>query len=149
MLNLFDSNSLLEPLRRYLAPLLLLYDEFPMKFIGLPDDCGPNEKLIEQISRCVGNHRNKYDTPGIVLNGAVLLSRLVTRKISLPAGLPDFNAVIEQPDSDEANRAAGFMRANVLSEVGMLEISNKWAAYFWEKSYGLTPCRLEFRDQND
>ncbi len=139
----FAEKDVLKQLQNYLAPLVLLYDDFPMNFIGSPNEIIEEEDLIERISISVGKHRDKYDTPGIILHGSALLSSLVTQKICLPRDmdLPDFNAVVFAPDSDEAKRAAGFMRANVLGEFGMLEIKDQWAKYFWKRSYDLRPCK--------
>ena len=115
-----------------------------LRFIGPPSTIISHEQLISKISACVEKYVDKYKTPGIVLNGAALLSRLVTRKIKFSADreLPDFNSVIERPESDEAKRAAGFMRANAIAEFGMLEISDAWAGYFWNRGYELSPCKL-------
>ena len=100
-------------------------------------------QLVDKISSCVEKHIDKYKTPGIVLNASVLLSRLVTKTISFPTDmdLPDFNSVIDTPDSEEAKRAEGFIRANAIGEFGMLQISDTWARYFWNRGYQLSPCK--------
>ena len=136
--------GILDDLKTYLAPLILLYDEFPMRFIGPSSFILSNEQLVGKISSCVEKHVDKYKTPGIVLNGSVLLSRLVTKKISFAADmdLPDFNSVIDAPDSEDAKFAAGFMRANAIGEFGMLQISDTWARYFWNRGYELSPCKV-------
>jgi hypothetical protein len=137
--------GILDDLKNYLAPLVLLYyDEFPMRFIGPPSTVISNEQLVRRISLCVEKHLDKYETPGIVLNGSVFLYRLVTKTISFSADmkLPNFNAVIDAPESDEAKRAAGFMRANAIGEFGTLGISDRWARYFWNRGYELSPCTL-------
>jgi hypothetical protein len=144
--------NVLDDLKTYLAPLVLLYyDEFPMRFIGPPSAVISDEQLISKISTCVEKHIYKYETPGIVLNGSVLLSRLVTKKISFPAGmeLPDINSVIDAPESAEAKRAAGFLRANALGEFGILGISDRWARYFWNRGYELSHCKLQAGIEND
>ena len=151
LVNKLSSLGILDDLRTYLAPLVLLYDEFPMRFIGPPSTVISNEQLVTKISSCVEKHVDKYKTPGIVLNGSVLLSRLVTRKISFSSDMdiPDFNSVIEAPESEEAKRAAGFMRANAIGEFGMLEISDAWARYFWNRGYELSPCKLHAELENE
>ena len=139
-----NSLGVLDALRTYLAPLVLLYDEYPMRFIGPPSTIISTEQLVGRISDCVEKHIDKYKTPGVVLNGAALLSRLVTRKIKFSADmeLPDFNSIIEKPESEEARRAAGFMRASAIGEFGMLQITDAWARYFWNRGYELSPCKL-------
>jgi hypothetical protein len=135
--------EILDLLKNYLAPLTLLYDEFPMRFIGPPDTIIKNEILIQSISKSVDKHRDKYKTEGVVLIGAAFLARLVTRKIQFSSSLslPDFNSIIDAPGSEEAKRASGFIRANSLAEFGMLKIKVDWARYFWNRGYELSPCK--------
>ncbi len=143
--------DVLEDLQNFIAPLTLLYDEFPMMFIGPPSVILSQDQLIKKISVCVEKHYDKYETPGIVLNGSILLSRLVTKKIHFPSDmkLPDFNAVIDNPDSKEASRAASFMRANAMAEFGMLGIDNSWAKYFWNRGFELSPCDLRSEQEHN
>ena len=138
-------HGILELIQNAIAPLVLLYDDCPLKFIGPPNNVISNEELVTRIKECVGKVINKYETPGVVLNGAMLLSRLVTGTIKFSADmdLPDFNTVITDPDSDEAKHAAGFMRANSLGEFGMQDIDPAWAKYFWDRNYELSPCEYE------
>jgi len=140
-----DDNEFLEIVRNSIAPLNLLYDGCPLLFLGPPTEQYSSEELVALIKNCVGDTIDKYETPGIVLNGSILLSRLVTRKIKFPADmdLPDFNAVINSPDSDDAKRAAAFMRSNALMEFGMHKVDTSWAKYFWNRGYELSPCEFQ------
>ncbi len=103
----------------------MLYPGFGLSFLGPPPTSIPEEVLTQQMSDSVQHHLDKYETPGIVLNGSMLLTRLVagTIKFSSTIEIPDFNAVVERPDSSEAKKAASFMRANALAEFGMLDVS--------------------------
>jgi hypothetical protein len=139
-----SSRSLLVPLQEYLAPLVLLYDECPLRFIGPPSTVYSESSLVKLIRDCVSHHADKYETPGIVLNGMMLLSRLITKSIHFSSDieLPNFNAVIDAPGSEEAKRAAGFMRANAIGEFGMLGIDRAWAKNFWNRGYELSKCEF-------
>lgn len=145
LIDSLKGQEVLEEIQNAVAPLILLYDDCPLKFIGPTDNIISNEELVSRIKECVGKVINKYETPGIVLNGSMLLSRLVTGTIKFPADmdLPDFNTVITDPESEEAKHAAGFMRANALGEFGMQEIDPTWAKYFWNRNYELSPCEYE------
>ena len=142
IVNAWRRQDLLEDIRHALAPLVLLYDGFSLSFVGPSSSVISQEALIQRIKECVGNHLDKYETPGIVLNGAMMLTRLMAGTIKFAAhiDLPDFNAVIERPETDEARRAAAFMRANAMGEIGMLELGNDWPRYFWNRGAELTPC---------
>ncbi len=135
---------LLDNIRHALAPLVLLYDGFSLAFVGPPSSMISNEALIQRIKECVGKHLDKYETPGIVLNGAMILTRLMAGTINFAAHIdvPDFNAVIERPGTDEAKRAAAFMRANAMAELGMLDLGTDWPRYFWNRGAKLSPCEL-------
>jgi hypothetical protein len=78
----------------------------------------------------------------------MLIYRLVSQTIhfSRDIELPNFNAVIDAPESEEAKRAAGFMRASVMSEFGSLNLPKAWAKHFWNRSFAISPCE---RDQEE
>lgn len=137
------SRDLLVSLTDHLQPLLVLYPMFPLGFLGVPSAPRSTRELVDELKESVSRHADKYETPGIVLNGDVLLSRLVTKtiKFAKTIKLPDFDAIFSTPESEEAQRAAAFMRANALSEVGM-NGPNPWSEYFWRRSYELSPCDL-------
>lgn len=144
LLEALTTASVLEDIRYAVAPLVLLYDGFALSFVGPPPTVIPREVLVQRITDCVRKHLDKYETPGIVLNGAMLLTRLVagTIKIAAHIEIPDLNAVVERPDSDEARKAASFMRANAIGEFGMLELPPTWAKHFWNRGADLAPCQL-------
>lgn len=136
--------GLIEDIRYAVAPLVLLYDSFALAFLGPPPTVIPREELVARITDCVGKHLDKYETPGIVLNGMVLIARLVagTIKFAATIDMPDFNAVVTQPESDEAKRAASFMRAHALADFGMSNLPSNWAVHFWNHGTELAPCQL-------
>src|SRR5699024_4522339 len=115
--------SMLDDIQNALAPLTLLYDGFSMKFVGPPDTVVSEDALIQRMSICVANHIDKYEVPSVALHGSMMLTRLIAGKMyfSKDIQLPDFNAAIDAPNSDEGKRAAGFMRATALGEMGMIE----------------------------
>lgn len=136
--------DLLEEVREAVAPLVLLYDGFALSFVGPPSTVVSREALVHRITDCVRNHLDKYETPGIVLHGAMLLTRLIagTIKFASHIEIPDFNAVVERPKSEEAKRAASFMRASAMSELGMLKLSSSWPKHFWNRGAELATCQL-------
>lgn len=143
LISIWKRQHLFEDIQYALAPLVLLYEGFPLAFVGPPPSVIQQNTLIERIKRCVGRHLDKHETPAIVLHGTMLLTRLVagTLKIAAHIDIPDLNSVIERPDSDEAKRAASFMRASAMAEFCMLDVeNNNWARYFWNRGAELTPC---------
>jgi hypothetical protein len=152
IMNVWSHPLLLTEIQIALAPLVLLYDGFSMSFVGPPPIVISKEALLDRIKQTVGNHLDKFATPGIVLNGSMMLTRLMAGTIHFASHIeiPDFNAVIEKPDSDEAKRAASFMRANALAELGMLELSTDWPRYFWNRGGELSSCEYyDFGAEDD
>ena len=142
---ILKEKGVLDTLQDAVAPLVLLYDECPIRFFGPPNSTYSHDKLITRVKECVGKTINRYETPAIVLYGAMLLARLATKMIKFPADmkLPNFNSVITAPDSDEAKHAAGFMRASGLGEFGMIKPDPAWAKRFWNHNYEISPCEIE------
>jgi hypothetical protein len=144
--------SMLSDIQYALAPLTLLYDGFSMKFVGPPCTMVSESTLIRRMSECVANHIDKSGVPAVALHGSMMLARLLTGKMFFRRGmdLPDFNAAINAPNSDEGRRAAGFLRASALADMGSLEVSNAWAKEFWNRNAVLSPCAYpSFSEDSD
>lgn len=152
ILERWDQEDLLCTIRDAISPLILLYDGCALAFVGPPKNVYSQDELIGRISRTVENHLDKTQTPGAVLHGAMLLTRLMagTIKFSQHIEIPDLNAVVENPESEEARKAASFMRANAGAEWGMLKVPPDWAKHFWNRNGELKRCELpEYLKQND
>ena len=136
-------------LRTWLEPLTSLYPSFPMAFFGTPVHQSSLENMTTEIKGCVGKYMDKHRTPGIMLNGAIMLSGLVSKKLhfSSDIDLPDFDSVIDNPDSDAAASAAGFIRAHALGEFGMRIVDGAWATYFCDRGIEISSC--EFGEPDD
>ncbi len=140
----WEQEGMLETIRDAIPPLVLLYDGSSLAFVGPPLTVQSEEALSNSISNSVANHLDKTKTAGVVLHGLLLLTRLMagTIKFMRHIEIPDLNAVIEEPDRDEARKAAAFMRALGGAEWGMLEVPNDWARHFWNRNAELSDCEL-------
>lgn len=143
-----DHTGAASVIRVAIAPLVILYDDCPLNFFGPPSSVITEDELVARMRHCIGRTIDRYETPAVVLYGAMLIYRLVSKTINFPRDmeLPNFNAVIEAPKSEEAKRAAGFMRASVMSEFGYLNLPKAWAKHFWNRSFAISPCE---RDQEE
>ena len=138
----WDREGMLETIRDAIAPLVLLYDGFSLAFVGPPSNVLSEEVLINRISSSVANHLDKTETPGVVLHGTLLLTLLMAGTITFAQPIPDLNAVIDEPDSDEARMAAAFMRSLAGAQWAALEVPNDWARHFWNRNAELSDCEL-------
>jgi hypothetical protein len=142
VLDSWESAGLLDSMRSALCPLILLYDRCAFRFVGPPSQAIPVDKLIERLERVVGNVADKYQTPGVMLHGALLMNNLIAGRVHFSShiDLPDFNAVVDRPDSEDARRAGSFIRASTMAQIGFLDPPKEWAQYFWNTSYDLVAC---------
>jgi hypothetical protein len=145
ILDAWKSAKLLEDIKYSIAPLVLLFDRCALRFVGPPSLVIPVPTLVERLERVVGAAADKYATPGIMLHGALLLHNLIAGRIHFSSEIevPDFNAVIDRPSSDDARRAASFMRATAMAHVAFADPPKEWSAYFWNASYDLVSCETD------
>jgi hypothetical protein len=106
------------------------------------------DRLIERLERVVQAVSDKYQVPGVMLHGALLMHNLIAGRVHISSHiqLPDFNSVLNRLDSEEGRRAASFIRASTMAQVGFTEPPKHWAQNFWKTSYELVSCE---RTQNE
>ena len=140
----------LNDIQRSLAPLTLQYDDFPMAFFGIGDLDVKPEVLLQELRRVVAKCINKYETSGLVLQTNLIMVQAATGglRISQHIQLPDFDSIINSPDSEAAKRAAAFVRAGAfamcLPDDCMLE---KWSKSFWNQGLKVDSC--SFSEEGD
>jgi len=134
--------ELLEKVQYAIAPLVLLYDDFALRFVGPPCSVVPEASLINRLERVVSSASDRYSTPGVMLYGALFMNNIMAGRmhISQEIDLPDFDAVIRDIDSAEGKRAASFLRASAMAQMSFASPPGDWADRFWARSYELIPC---------
>ncbi len=146
-----NKKGILGKVQNAIAPLVLLYDECPIKFFGPPENVYNKSELIDRLKVCLKKALNKYETPGIALYASMLLYRFVTKAIMLNStiDLPDINSIFNSPDSEEAKRAAGFVRSSAMAEFAMLQLTFTWSKYFWNHNFHLSACEVNVKENSD
>lgn len=146
-----EKNSNLPILRTCIAPLIMLYEECPLNFLGTNKDVLQRPKLISQIKTCVKNHIDKYSVPGLAIQAEVAYIRGATGGLYLPEGMepPDLNAMLDEPNSEKGEKASAFVRAFALSEILEEGDDDKyyWPREFWNQGVRIDKCELE--DKNN
>lgn len=145
LLSTWIEKGLLEKIQYATAPLVLLYDDFALRFVGPPRSVVSEEALIKRLERVVSSASDRYSTPGVMLYGALFLNNLMAGRmhISQEIDLPDFDAVIYSINSTEGKRAASFLRASAMAQISFSSPRGDWADRFWARSYELIPCSAE------
>lgn len=144
LLKAWREKGLLEKIQYSLAPLVLLYDEFALRFVGPPGTVIPKGALIDRLEKAISKASDRYSTPGVMLYGALFLNNLMAGRIriSQEIDLPDFDSVIHAPESAEGKRAASFLRASAMAQMSFASPPSDWADKFWARSYELIPCSV-------
>ncbi len=147
-----DKSSTLDTYRALLAPLICLFQEFPLSFLGKSDHSPEQSDLISTLRSSVERHADKYEMSGMALQSNMIYVRGVTGGLSMAKTMkaPDLNAIFEEPDSEAGKRAASFVRASVLMEympVQNVDLDG-WSRSFWNHSYTLDKCDFSW-ESND
>lgn len=141
------STSDLTNLQSCLAPLTVLYEGFPLIYLGLATDTPDKAILLERLKYCIERHINKYGIQGMAIQTCVVYIRGITGGLHIPKDIevPDLNAIFTDPDSEKARRAAGFVRATVLTEItpDREGYDNSWSRSFWNQGVIIDGCKFE------
>ncbi len=146
---LIDSGVYLE-ISDMLSPLVYFYKNSPFPFLSKEVDLTKDEEklLLNKLKRCVGDCFDRFQNSSVVAMANVFYVKALDGKIHYPSHIepPDLNALIENPDSEEANSAASQIRNHMKTEFMMLEHTGNynadWAKSFWNQSYRLDKCEF-------
>lgn len=147
-----EETSELVKFRDSLLPLIALYEEFPLSFLGMSEKIFDKIELIEKIKNCIKKHINKYDTPALIIQANVMYVRGSTGGLHVAPHIeiPDLNTLIEDPESKKAERAGAFVRISAMQEMMPMRETRicDWAESFWNQSYKIDKCDFSW-EKND
>jgi len=149
--NELKKQELLESIQIYLSPLIVLYDGFPMSFLGVIQSHMEKKILIHRVKDALRQYMDKYEKPGLVLQSTTIYIRGITGGLYLTKDIeaPDLNSIIDDPESEQAKRAGAFVRSSVLMEIMSPDgdLYAKWADSFWDQGLQVDTCK--FGDTGD
>lgn len=140
-----EEAKILESLQNCVFPLTALYENCPMAFLGTEGIEPDRSSLVVTIKNCVERHFDRFSSPSEIIQATALYVRVKTGGLKIFSGieLPEFDALITKPDSDEARRAASFVRSTIMMEVRPdSRISTEWSKSFWNQNLDLDSCEL-------
>ena len=130
--------------RRALLPLIVLYEDFPLSFIGTDEEEYEREQLIEKMKACIDRHADKYETPAMIVQANVIYIRGTNGGLRVASHLeaPDLNVLIKDPKSEAARRAGGFVRNGAMQEFMPMgeDRYGDWSKTFWNQGYKIDKC---------
>jgi hypothetical protein len=140
----------LDRLTSCISPLVVLYKGFPLAFLGAGESAPGREDLVRILKNSIRRHIVKYEVPGLVIQAAVMYIRGITGGLSFPKNMkvPDLNAIVSSPESEEAKMAGALVRSFVLTEITLAGEDKKdsWARDFWNQGLHLDGCEFEVAD---
>lgn len=141
-------NEIFLEVSEILSPLVYFYSDSPFSFLNREVDLTKAEEveLLGRLKKCIANHFDRYGTPSAMAQLNVFYTRVLDGKIffTRDMNIPDFNSLLDAPDSEEARMAAAFVRSEVKQEYmfGRYGYDNAWSKSFWNQSYFLGDCEL-------
>lgn len=142
-----SEDNALDPLRSFIAPLVVLYKGFPLAFLGTNENPPSREELVSRLKHCIRRHIDKHELPGLVIQANVMYIRGMTGGLAFAKNIkvPDLNAIVSSPESEEAKRAGALVRSFVLCEVmlPLKEGQGSWPRDFWNQGLQLDDCEFE------
>ena len=152
LIHRLEENSGLVKYRNSLLPLIALYEDFPLSFIGMGGEGYDKAQLVKKIKVCIEKHINKHETPALIIQANVMYVRTSNGGLHFAPHIevPDLNALIEDPESEQAKRAGGFVRISAMQEFMPMSEGrfSDWSKSFWNQGYKLDRCDFSW-EEND
>jgi hypothetical protein len=132
-------------LQSSLAPLSGLYLDCPLAFLGLPGDMDTQSGLIHRLKRVVEAMYDRWGDTAIMAQASSLAIRCSTGLHHFPKDmeLPDFNSIINDPESEEGRRARGIVRMSGMSLKNPMDqdvVEDGWPRSFWDQGLQVDKC---------
>ena len=145
VLKQLDGLGKLTVLRKLLMPLLALYEQCPISFIGLRDEwSGGKNILVDRMKATVERHFWKHETPAMVIQANVIYVRGICGGLYYVGEVkpPDLEAIVKAPESDSGKRSASMVRASVLMDFGSGAgyVDTGWPVRFWNQGLLVDAC---------
>lgn len=141
---MIDKNIFLE-ISEILSPLIYFYKDTPFSFLNKEVDLTQEEEsvLLEKLKIVLANNFDRSQQASNVAQFNIFYTRVLDGKINFYEGMkmPNFNAIIDNYDSDESREASAFVRNSVKSEfMHLFDVEMhtfEWSKSFWNQSYKL------------
>ncbi len=149
-----NSSGDLELLTTALAPLIVLYPQFPLRFLfSIPPTVNSIDEALIEFKIFLADFFNKYDQPATFVQANAIYLAFVTDILRVVEGvsLANFPAVVDFPHTDESRRVAASIYASISVFMSQFLRENSyrkytpWSQYFWNRGlelHPLSPARL-------
>ena len=129
-----------------LIPLICLYPQFPLSFIGKTKKPNKEEKEI-YLSQMKGVLQNLYDKRSkeatfAQANAIYICFVLGKLQVTSNSSLANFPEIENYPNSEESKKIAASIRASINGFIGLDIAGNmtNWPDYFWNRGLKIDKC---------
>ena len=146
VVNAIRASGELELLKKALLPLVAYYPECPLSFLfntkipRIEDSMTRLYKLKEILASLF----DKWDRPAMLIqaNAFYISSSTDLMLFMKDVELPNLEAIIEFPSTEESREAAAIIRATTIGLFGESHYikQSPWPWYFWNRGLELGPC---------
>jgi hypothetical protein len=132
----------------FVAELLVIWPELPAGYLAIKKSPSDKAKLTEEIKNVLSRFLYRHDELADLVQAIVAIAEIRSGHVGIAQGLewPNFDAIIDDPGSDEAKHAAGFAVATCsqLNRFGRDMHDLSWNRSFWNRCYRLQPCEYDY-----
>lgn len=113
-----------------------------------------DEECLKHLTDCVDAHTDRYGSRTSCSLATLYYSQACIDRIKIAEGLhvPDLEAIIRDPESDEGQRAAADVRIYSMMEIGFHSERSEtnWPSVFWGRCKRASPCQpYDFEDDSE
>lgn len=127
------------------TPLLTIFPEHPLAALG--SESMSEAECLDHMKECIDRLYDKNSTPACAAMANLYYSQACNGKIHIAQGLrvPNLEAIITDPESDDASHASSSVRMHSQMLVSHLreEDPTEWPSLFWHRCYLATDCDIE------
>lgn len=152
ILRVLESSGELPTYQDALFPLLHLHPDCPMNYLLSSTAPVERSRVVNKLTVAVDAIFDRYGQNASIVQANVVVARASTGGLFIAEHIemPDFDAMIKNPESEAGRRAASFARTSSMQEFMRDEEEQfmEWPKKFWRRNYRLDTCRpLELEDE--
>jgi hypothetical protein len=144
-----DGNNQLDDIKEAFYPLFRFYPEFPLSFLFCngPIVLTDPAQTMQHLKHLLRRLGNRWGSEGTFMQASAvsIANNLGFLFAAEGLDLPDFNAVLDFPNTDESRRAGSAIRAIASTFWSQPDRANEvsWSTYFWSRGRKLEECSYD------
>jgi hypothetical protein len=145
--NSIDNSEIAEQLKTALTPISTFFPEHNLGRLGSVDM--DRDLALDRLKYCVGRLMDRFSVPACAAMANLYYAQAIAGKVHINQGLrvPNLEAIIADPESDDANHAGSHVRTYAQRLIGradeeIQEPELRWPELFWHRCYNISSCDI-------